>query len=110
MKPQTGSSDGGEFTESTLQGHTEAIQDAFGDLTSRFVHWVVDGIRGRLAGGLQSTLLPRWTCLDGACASPPSAKAPTFDGMDDGNGSRRSQDWTFALWDIRGKKLGVPVW
>ncbi|KAH0826571.1 enolase C-terminal domain-like protein [Lanmaoa asiatica] len=73
--------------ESTLEGHTEAIEGAFGDLASRFVHWDADGIEDIWQAATRARFYRGGPVLMSALS-----------GLD------------IALWDIKGKKLGVPIW
>ncbi|KAG8216823.1 enolase C-terminal domain-like protein [Butyriboletus roseoflavus] len=73
--------------ESTLEGHTEAIEGAFGDLASRFVHWDADGIEDIWQAAYRARFYRGGPVLMSALS-----------GLD------------IALWDIKGKKLDVPIW
>ncbi|KAG9313469.1 enolase C-terminal domain-like protein [Chiua virens] len=73
--------------ESTLEGHTEAIEGAFADLASRFVNWDADGIEDIWQAAYRARFYRGGPVLMSALS-----------GLD------------IALWDIKGKKLGVPVW
>ncbi|KAF8842932.1 enolase C-terminal domain-like protein [Paxillus ammoniavirescens] len=73
--------------ESTLEGHTEAIEGAFADLVSRFVGWDADGIEDIWQAAYRARFYRGGPVLMSALS-----------GLD------------IALWDIKGKKLGVPVW
>ncbi|KAH7928609.1 enolase C-terminal domain-like protein [Leucogyrophana mollusca] len=73
--------------ESTLEGHTEAIEGAFFDLTERFVGWDADGIEDIWQHACRGRFYRGGPVLMSALS-----------GLD------------IALWDIKGKKLGVPVW
>ncbi|KAG6377482.1 enolase C-terminal domain-like protein [Boletus reticuloceps] len=73
--------------ESTLEGHTEAVEGALGDLASRFVHCDADGIEDIWQTAYTARFYRGGPVLMSALS-----------GLD------------IALWDIKGKKLGVPVW
>ncbi|KAH7886892.1 enolase C-terminal domain-like protein [Phlebopus sp. FC_14] len=73
--------------ESTLEGHTEAIEGAFNDLASRFLGWDADGIEDIWQSAYRARFYRGGPVLMSALS-----------GLD------------IALWDIKGKKLGVPVW
>ncbi|EEB91328.1 hypothetical protein MPER_10328 [Moniliophthora perniciosa FA553] len=73
--------------EGTLEGHTEAIEGAFKDLTERFVGVDPDNI------------LDIWqTAYMGRFYRGGPVLMSALSGLD------------IALWDIKGKKWGVPVW
>ncbi|EIW78456.1 enolase C-terminal domain-like protein [Coniophora puteana RWD-64-598 SS2] len=73
--------------ESTLEGHTEAIEGAFLDLKETFTGWDADGIEDIWQHAYRSRFYRGGPVLMSALS-----------GLD------------IALWDIKGKKLGVPVW
>lgn len=73
--------------EATLEGHTEAIEGAFEDLRSRFMHWDADNIQDIWQNAYSARFYRGGPVLMSALS-----------GLD------------IALWDIKGKKLGVPVW
>ncbi|KAG1862461.1 enolase C-terminal domain-like protein [Suillus tomentosus] len=73
--------------ESTLEGHTEAIEGAFADLAQRFLGWDADGIEDIWQTAYRARFYRGGPVLMSALS-----------GLD------------IALWDIKGKKLGVPVW
>ncbi|KAF9233418.1 enolase C-terminal domain-like protein [Melanogaster broomeanus] len=73
--------------ESTLEGHTEAIEGAFEDLASRFLDWDADGIEDIWQAAYRARFYRGGPVLMSALS-----------GLD------------IALWDIKGKKLGVPIW
>ncbi|ESK88605.1 mandelate racemase muconate lactonizing enzyme family protein [Moniliophthora roreri MCA 2997] len=73
--------------EGTLEGHTEAVEGGFKDLTERFVGVDPDNI------------LDIWqTAYMGRFYRGGPVLMSALSGLD------------IALWDIKGKKLGVPVW
>ncbi|KAE9404936.1 enolase C-terminal domain-like protein [Gymnopus androsaceus JB14] len=73
--------------ESTLEGHTEAIEGAFCDLRERFVGAEADNIQDIWQTAYMGRFYRGGPVLMSALS-----------GLD------------IALWDIKGKKLGVPVW
>ncbi|KIJ11166.1 hypothetical protein PAXINDRAFT_157379 [Paxillus involutus ATCC 200175] len=73
--------------ESTPEGHTEAIEGALADLASRFVGWDANGIEDIWQAAYRARFYRGGPVLMSALS-----------GLD------------IALWDIKGKKLGVPVW
>ncbi|GAW03519.1 enolase C-terminal domain-like protein [Lentinula edodes] len=73
--------------ESTLEGHTEAIEGAFDDLRERFIGAVADNIQDIWQTAYMGRFYRGGPVLMSALS-----------GLD------------IALWDIKGKKLGVPVW
>ncbi|KAJ4473134.1 enolase C-terminal domain-like protein [Lentinula aciculospora] len=73
--------------ESTLEGHTEAIEGAFSDLCERFIGAVADNIQDIWQTAYMGRFYRGGPVLMSALS-----------GLD------------IALWDIKGKKLGVPVW
>ncbi|KIL64099.1 hypothetical protein M378DRAFT_24716 [Amanita muscaria Koide BX008] len=73
--------------EATLEGHTEAVEGAFEDLRSRFMHWDADNIQDIWQNAYSARFYRGGPVLMSALS-----------GLD------------IALWDIKGKKLGVPVW
>ncbi|OBZ67850.1 D-galactonate dehydratase [Grifola frondosa] len=73
--------------EATLEGHTEAIEGAYKDLTERFVGWDADKIQDIWQHAYRSRFYRGGPVLMSALS-----------GLD------------IALWDIKGKKLGVPIW
>ncbi|KAG7095442.1 hypothetical protein E1B28_006191 [Marasmius oreades] len=73
--------------ESTLEGHTEAVEGAIQDLTERFI------------GADPSNIEDIWqTAYMGRFYRGGPVLMSALSGLD------------IALWDIKGKKLGVPVW
>lgn len=73
--------------EATLEGHTEAIEGAYKDLTERFVASDADNIQDIWQTAYRGRFYRGGPVLMSALS-----------GLD------------IALWDIKGKKLGVPVW
>ncbi|KAG6873016.1 hypothetical protein C0995_003977 [Termitomyces sp. Mi166 len=73
--------------EGTLEGHTEAIEGAFKDLIERFVGADADNIQDIWQTAYRGRFYRGGPVLMSALS-----------GLD------------IALWDIKGKKLGVPVW
>ncbi|KAJ8516759.1 hypothetical protein ONZ45_g5975 [Pleurotus djamor] len=73
--------------EGTLEGHTEAVEGAFNDLRSRFVGQDADNIQDIWQAAYRARFYRGGPVLMSALS-----------GLD------------IALWDIKGKKLGVPVW
>ncbi|KAJ3742538.1 enolase C-terminal domain-like protein [Lentinula detonsa] len=73
--------------ESTLEGHTEAIEGAFSDLRERFIGAIADNIQDIWQTAYMGRFYRGGPVLMSALS-----------GLD------------IALWDIKGKKLGVPVW
>ncbi|KAG6887934.1 hypothetical protein C0992_010181 [Termitomyces sp. T32_za158] len=73
--------------EGTLEGHTEAIEGAFEDLIERFVGTDADNIQDIWQTAYRGRFYRGGPVLMSALS-----------GLD------------IALWDIKGKKLGVPVW
>ncbi|KAI0659797.1 enolase C-terminal domain-like protein [Cubamyces menziesii] len=73
--------------EGTLEGHTEAIEGAYKDLTERFVGWDADQIQDIWQHAYRSRFYRGGPVLMSALS-----------GLD------------IALWDIKGKKHGVPIW
>lgn len=101
--------------ESTLEGHTEAVEGAFHDLRERFVGADTDGIeaiwqiayRGRFYRGgpvlmvgtsLSSIELSLSGKLNFVICSSYWHYQSALSGLD------------IALWDIKGKRLGVPIY
>ncbi|RDB27910.1 D-galactonate dehydratase [Hypsizygus marmoreus] len=73
--------------EGTLEGHTEAVEGAYKDLIERFV--------GHDANNIQDI----WqTAYRGRFYRGGPVLMSALSGLD------------IALWDIKGKKLGVPIW
>ncbi|KAF9460017.1 enolase C-terminal domain-like protein [Collybia nuda] len=73
--------------EGTLEGHTEAVEGAYKDLVERFI--------GAQADNIQDI----WqTAYRGRFYRGGPVLMSALSGLD------------IALWDIKGKKLGVPVW
>ncbi|KAF9269608.1 enolase C-terminal domain-like protein [Marasmius fiardii PR-910] len=73
--------------ESTLEGHTEAVEGAIQDLTERFV------------GVDPNNIEDIWqTAYMGRFYRGGPVLMSALSGLD------------IALWDVKGKKLGVPVW
>ncbi|KAF8069119.1 enolase C-terminal domain-like protein [Lyophyllum atratum] len=73
--------------EGTLEGHTEAVEGAYRDLIDRFVGCDADNIEDIWQTAHRGRFYRGGPVLMSALA-----------GLD------------IALWDIKGKKLGVPVW
>ncbi|KAF8633165.1 hypothetical protein AX17_004666 [Amanita inopinata Kibby_2008] len=73
--------------EATLEGHTEAIEGAFEDFRTRFISWDADNIQDIWQTAYRGRFYRGGPVLMSALS-----------GLD------------IALWDIKGKKLGVPVW
>ncbi|KAL0959878.1 hypothetical protein HGRIS_011547 [Hohenbuehelia grisea] len=73
--------------EGTLEGHTEAIEGAYADLRERFVGADADNIQDIWQTAYRARFYRGGPVLMSALS-----------GLD------------IALWDIKGKKLGVPVW
>ncbi|KAF8635416.1 hypothetical protein AX15_000410 [Amanita polypyramis BW_CC] len=73
--------------EATLEGHTEAVEGAFEDLRTRFVGSDADNIQDIWQSAYRARFYRGGPVLMSALS-----------GLD------------IALWDIKGKKLGVPVW
>ncbi|KDQ31976.1 hypothetical protein PLEOSDRAFT_48944 [Pleurotus ostreatus PC15] len=73
--------------EATLEGHTQAVEGALEDLTHRFVGWDADNIQDIWQTAYRARFYRGGPVLMSALS-----------GLD------------IALWDIKGKKLGVPVW
>ncbi|KZT01072.1 enolase C-terminal domain-like protein [Laetiporus sulphureus 93-53] len=73
--------------EGTLEGHTEAVEGAFKDLIERFVGWDADKIQDIWQHAYRARFYRGGPVLMSALS-----------GLD------------IALWDIKGKKLDVPVW
>lgn len=93
--------------EGTLEGHTEAVEGAFQDLRERFLGYDADNIqdiwqtayRGRFYRGGPVLMVDYFAPLllfeAQHCVW---FLQSALSGLD------------IALWDIKGKKLGVPVW
>ncbi|KAJ7461157.1 enolase C-terminal domain-like protein [Mycena latifolia] len=73
--------------EATLEGHTEAVEGAFADLRERFVGWDSANIEDIWQTAYRHRFYRGGPVLMSAIS-----------GLD------------IALWDIKGKTLGVPVW
>ncbi|RPD54910.1 enolase C-terminal domain-like protein [Lentinus tigrinus ALCF2SS1-7] len=73
--------------EGTLEGHTEAIEGAYQDLAERFIGWDADQIQNIWQHAYRSRFYRGGPVLMSALS-----------GLD------------IALWDIKGKRLGVPIW
>ncbi|CAL1699112.1 unnamed protein product [Somion occarium] len=73
--------------EATLEGHTEAIEGALDALRQTFVGWDADRVQDIWQHAYRSKFYRGGPVLMSALS-----------GVD------------IALWDIKGKKLGVPVW
>ncbi|KAI0628549.1 enolase C-terminal domain-like protein [Trametes polyzona] len=73
--------------EGTLEGHTEAIEGAYQDLAERFVGWDAEQIQDIWQHAYRSRFYRGGPVLMSALS-----------GLD------------IALWDIKGKRYGVPVW
>ncbi|KAG6854504.1 hypothetical protein C0991_006106 [Blastosporella zonata] len=76
--------------EGTLEGHTEAIEGAYKDLIDRFVGANADNIQDIWQTAYRGRFYRGGPVL--------MARTPLKHRKD------------IALWDIKGKKLGVPVW
>ncbi|KAH9941879.1 enolase C-terminal domain-like protein [Epithele typhae] len=72
--------------ESTLEGHTEAVEGACADLASRFVGWDAERIQEIWQHAYRARFYRGGPVLMSALS-----------GLD------------IALWDIKGKRLGVPI-
>ncbi|PCH35099.1 enolase C-terminal domain-like protein [Wolfiporia cocos MD-104 SS10] len=73
--------------EGTLEGHTEAVEGAYKDLARRFIGWDADRIQDIWQHAYRSRFYRGGPVLMSALS-----------GLD------------IALWDVKGKRLGVPVW
>ncbi|KAL7418054.1 enolase C-terminal domain-like protein [Mrakia frigida] len=73
--------------EATLEGHTEAVEGSMKDLARRFVGWPTDNIEDIWQHGFRARFYRGGEVLMSAMS-----------GLD------------IALWDIKGKRMGVPVW
>ncbi|EIM88892.1 enolase C-terminal domain-like protein [Stereum hirsutum FP-91666 SS1] len=73
--------------ESTLEGHSEAVEGALQDLVERFVGWDADGIEDVWQNAYRARFYRGGPVLMSALS-----------GLD------------IALWDIKGKKLDVPIY
>ncbi|KAJ7757197.1 enolase C-terminal domain-like protein [Mycena maculata] len=73
--------------EATLEGHTEAVEGSFADLRERFVGWDSANIEDIWQTAYRARFYRGGPVL-----------MSTISGLD------------IALWDIKGKTLGVPVW
>ncbi|CAE6487216.1 unnamed protein product [Rhizoctonia solani] len=73
--------------EGTLEGHTEAVEGAFLELKERFMGWDADNIEDIWSHAYRARFYRGGEVLMSALA-----------GLD------------IALWDIKGKRLGVPIW
>ncbi|KAH9932982.1 enolase C-terminal domain-like protein [Fomitopsis serialis] len=73
--------------EGTLEGHTEAIEGAYQDIIRRFIGWDADRIQDIWQHCYRARFYRGGPVLMSATS-----------GLD------------IALWDIKGKRLGVPVW
>ncbi|KAJ7091285.1 enolase C-terminal domain-like protein [Mycena crocata] len=73
--------------EATLEGHTEAVEGSFADLRERFVGWDSANIEDIWQTAYRARFYRGGPVLMSAIS-----------GLD------------IALWDIKGKTLGVPVW
>ncbi|KAG8938590.1 hypothetical protein FRC03_007092 [Tulasnella sp. 419] len=73
--------------EATLEGHTEAVEGALKDLSRRFLGWPTDNIEDIWQNGYRARFYRGGEVLMSAIS-----------GID------------IALWDLKGKRLGVPVW
>ncbi|KII87783.1 hypothetical protein PLICRDRAFT_54827 [Plicaturopsis crispa FD-325 SS-3] len=73
--------------EGTLEGHTEAVEGAFADLRERVIGKDADGIEDIWQMAYRARFYRGGPVLMSALS-----------GLD------------IALWDIKGKKLGVPIW
>ncbi|KAK9454602.1 enolase C-terminal domain-like protein [Dipodascopsis uninucleata] len=73
--------------EATLEGHSEAVEGAFEDFKERFIGWEAANIEDIYQSAYRHRFYRGGEVLMSAIAG--------FD---------------IALWDIKGKTLGVPVW
>jgi len=73
--------------EATLEGHTEAVEGAIQEFRDRFLGWNADNIEDIWQNAYRGGFYRGGPVLMSAIS-----------GID------------IALWDIKGKKLGVPVW
>ncbi|KAK9472028.1 enolase C-terminal domain-like protein [Dipodascopsis tothii] len=73
--------------EATLEGHSEAVEGAFEDFRERFIGWEAANIEDIYQSAYRHRFYRGGEVLMSALA-----------GLD------------IALWDIKGKTLGVPVW
>ncbi|KAJ7100944.1 muconate lactonizing enzyme, N-terminal domain protein [Mycena belliarum] len=73
--------------EATLEGHTEAVEGSFADLRERFVAWDSANIEDIWQTAYRHRFYRGGPVLMSAIS-----------GLD------------IALWDIKGKTLGAPVW
>ncbi|KAJ8100174.1 enolase C-terminal domain-like protein [Lipomyces tetrasporus] len=73
--------------EATLEGHAEAVEGAFEDFKERFIGWEAANIEDIYQSAYRHRFYRGGEVLMSALA-----------GLD------------IALWDIKGKALGVPVW
>ncbi|KAJ7255641.1 mandelate racemase/muconate lactonizing protein [Mycena rebaudengoi] len=73
--------------EATLEGHTEAVEGSFADLRDRFIGWDSANIEDIYQTAYRHRFYRGGEVLMSAIS-----------GLD------------IALWDIKGKTLGVPVW
>ncbi|TCD66926.1 hypothetical protein EIP91_000765 [Steccherinum ochraceum] len=73
--------------EATLEGHTETVEGALDALRDQFIGWDADKIQDIWQHGYRSKFYRGGPVLMSALS-----------GLD------------IALWDIKGKKLGVPIW
>ncbi|KAK9357925.1 enolase N-terminal domain-like protein [Lipomyces starkeyi] len=73
--------------EATLEGHAEAVEGAFEDFRERFIGWEAANIEDTYQSAYRHRFYRGGEVLMSALA-----------GLD------------IALWDIKGKALGVPVW
>jgi galactonate dehydratase len=73
--------------EATLEGHSEAVEGAFEDFRERFIGWEASNIEDIYQSAYRHRFYRGGEVLMSALA-----------GLD------------IALWDIKGKTLGVPVW
>ncbi|KIJ41199.1 hypothetical protein M422DRAFT_31822 [Sphaerobolus stellatus SS14] len=73
--------------EATLEGHTEAVEGALGALKDTFMGWPTDNIEDIWQHGFRSRFYRGGEVLMSAIS-----------GLD------------IALWDLKGKRLGIPIW
>ncbi|KAI0034675.1 enolase C-terminal domain-like protein [Vararia minispora EC-137] len=73
--------------EATLEGHTEAVEGALAELRERFTGWDADAIENIWQHAYRARFYRGGPVLMSALS-----------GLD------------IALWDIKGKKLGAPIW
>lgn len=100
--------------EGTLEGHTEAVEGAYQEFRGRFIGSNADNIEDIWQNGYRMGFYRGgpvlMVCLTLLSISDGSvAESPLFATRNDGLQSALS-GLDIALWDIKGKKLGVPIW